>query len=499
MKPEKAFLVIGVVFGLVFLVLVPPFQVPDEPQHFYRAFQVSELRFLDLVALNRNPRTDAFRYGTLLPKSLAGLVDMSDVTETRFGPENKVTPSRLLASFRAHLDAGDREYLPVAPYAPVAYIPQALGIGLGRLLGVPSLVLFYLGRLCALAAWIGLVFVAIKTTPILKWTFFLLALMPMTLHLAASNSADSVVIGVSFLLSAQLLSWAYDARKERIGRADIAGALVMALVLTLSKPLYLVLLALILLVPREKFPRGAKRLLTFGGVVVFCVAAYVGWSLLTAWATVPGPAIELSRHGVDPPVLADISPKRQLALILSHPFAFIGVLATTFSVLSLFYLHSFVGLLGWLDTLLPMWVPYVYVAVVSGVSLLGGAREHVSWRAKCLSFAIPALACLGAFVYFYLGESAVGMKVVVGFQGRYLIPVAPVFFLLFQNHTIRWPVTRTIAAALIVFVTLTTSVAGYRLVQRYYMVDVFLPGPETLARKFMQFWPVLPTASRDRS
>src|SRR6202795_4617454 len=155
---------------------------------------------------------------SLLPKSLAVLVDSSGVAAPRFRPLNKVDPSRFLAGLHSPLDAGQREYLPVAPYSPVGYIPHAVGIGLGRLFGASPLVLFYLGRLFGLGAWMVLVFLAIKTTPILKWSYFLLALMPMTLYLAASNSVDSVVIRVAFLSSAQLLSWAYDTKKESIRR-----------------------------------------------------------------------------------------------------------------------------------------------------------------------------------------------------------------------------------------------------------------------------------------
>src|ERR1043165_2935158 len=39
---DKCYLTIGLVFGLAFLVVTPPFQIPDEPNHFFRCFQISE-------------------------------------------------------------------------------------------------------------------------------------------------------------------------------------------------------------------------------------------------------------------------------------------------------------------------------------------------------------------------------------------------------------------------------------------------------------------------
>src|SRR5438034_2263054 len=44
-KPHFVFLVFAVAGGLLLLVLTPPFQVPDEPSHFYRAYAISEGHF----------------------------------------------------------------------------------------------------------------------------------------------------------------------------------------------------------------------------------------------------------------------------------------------------------------------------------------------------------------------------------------------------------------------------------------------------------------------
>ncbi|MCX6268974.1 MAG: hypothetical protein NTW16_16740, partial [Bacteroidetes bacterium] len=46
--PEYSFLGFSLVFGMIMLVLTPPFMVPDEPAHFYRSFQVSEFNIYKL-------------------------------------------------------------------------------------------------------------------------------------------------------------------------------------------------------------------------------------------------------------------------------------------------------------------------------------------------------------------------------------------------------------------------------------------------------------------
>ena len=43
LKPEFIFLILGALFGLIFLIITPIFQVPDEPMHLLRACEVANL------------------------------------------------------------------------------------------------------------------------------------------------------------------------------------------------------------------------------------------------------------------------------------------------------------------------------------------------------------------------------------------------------------------------------------------------------------------------
>ena len=82
-----------------------------------------------------------------------------------------------------------------ALYSPLVYLPQSIGMAVGRLLGVSAPTLCLFGRICNLLAWVTLVFLAIRVTlvflairitPVYKWLFFVLALMPMSLFIATS-------------------------------------------------------------------------------------------------------------------------------------------------------------------------------------------------------------------------------------------------------------------------------------------------------------------------
>lgn len=471
LSPERAFIILGSIFGLLFLLVIPPFEVPDEPQHFYRAYQVSELGFFRIVELNKDekpPGNAPSKYGAMLPKSLAVVVDGSEVATIRFQPDRKVQLSKLAALFHLPLDPRNREYLPVAPYPPIAYVPQAIAIALGRIGGLPAVVLFYLGRIFALGAWIALTYLAIRITPILKWTFCLLALMPMTVSLGASISPDSLTFGVSFLLTALLLYWIFDQKKETIGKSDLGLLLLLLIVLTLCKAIYILLIFLFLLIPRKKFDSKGRFYLSFTLALASGVAIYFLWEYVATAIVVPGPTISLLRHAVDNPPFPNVSAQKQIAFILSNPGAFMDILLNTYSVLGGYLLNTFVGLLGWVDTWLPSWVPYAYVASLAVASLLESSGRKITMKARLLSFAIFVAVGFISLVYIYISWNSVGMKYIAGFQGRYLIPVAPVFFLIFQNQRIRWKWLPLLMPALMIFVGVTLSVTTYTLVERFY-------------------------------
>jgi len=495
-QPERAFLIVGFIFGVAILILTPPFQVPDEPQHFFRAFQLSEGRFRDLVVLAPDEKDGmrSGRYGTMLPKSLSALVDSSDVANIRFRPQSKVKISKLWANLTTTLNPKDREYLPVPDYPPAAYIPQVIGIWIGRILRLSPLLMFYLARLAALCVWLALTFTAIRTTPVLKWGCFVLALMPMALFLAGSSSSDSIILGVSFLLSATLFRWAYDSSKDRISTWDLAALLAMAFVIALSKAIYLSLLLLYFLVPLSKF---SSRKMYYGGIAVvlaFSVGVYFGWtqwprSMMLDGAASRAPAAQpqtsqpaanespeadppkaqLSRYGVDESPYSGISPEKQKQFIMSHPITLARVLVNTVSISSSFYLNSFIGYLGWLDTPLPSWLIYTYAITLIVACLL--SPDKVNWKQRTVAGAVFALTALASLLYLYIGWTNVGRASIEGLQGRHLIPVAPALLLVFSAKS--GPALRNVVAIiLIALVVLTNSIAAYVLIERFYLPSV---------------------------
>ena len=101
-----------------------------------------------------------------------------------------------------------------------------------------------------LAAW------AVKRTPVAKPAFAVAALLPMTLHLAASYSRDSNLLALCFFFRPAAGPGLRPPGAHR--RKQLALPAVLAVLIVPSKVVYLPLAGLILLIPAVRLGRFAR-------------------------------------------------------------------------------------------------------------------------------------------------------------------------------------------------------------------------------------------------
>lgn len=95
----------------------------------------------------------------------------------------------------------DRQPLNVKRYA-FTYIPQALGISVGRILHLNTILTFYLAKLFNLISYSLLVLLAFKITNKNHLLLYFVASLPMTLQQAGSISYDSMTFGLALCATA---------------------------------------------------------------------------------------------------------------------------------------------------------------------------------------------------------------------------------------------------------------------------------------------------------
>lgn len=450
-KPENVFIVLASIFGLIFLFVVPPTQVPDEIVHFYKAYQVSEGKFLGQV--------QGKLAGDYLPKSLELFGVDLEKQKIPFHPETKLSIPVLLAELNRPLQPKKQVFVDFRGallYSPVPYLPQALGIALGRLFSLPPLVLFYLGRLFNLAVWIALIQLAIRWVPVHKWVWTLLALTPMSVFLGASLSADAPTNALAFLLIAITLRFALDIRGP-LQNKDFVLLFSIGLLLALSKQGYFLLGLLVLLIPVERFGSLHRKLAVSLLFVGLYVVVTLGWTWLGRHLFVPN----MSGVGV--------SPQAQLIHSLKHPDRMLGVLVKTYNLNITYYVDSWIGVLGWVDTRLPDYLYTFFRVLIIAVALVDVQIRPELKVSQRLLIGVVFLAGVGLILATgYLFFTPLGKGRILGIQGRYFIPFMPLLLLLFYNRKLQIP-----KGVLISVVTISTllglALATQTLIIRYYI------------------------------
>ena len=398
------YLVLGLLGVLPLVLLTPPFQVPDEPQHFFRAYQLSELNLFGEVRDNAA--------GALLPSSLPELSERFLRTREIL-TDRPVRPTPLaetLGELTIPLDPARREFVDFSgseTSAPLAYLPQAAGIAAGRALGLGPLGLLYTARLVNGVVSLLIVAAALRIASTGTLALLTLGLMPMVLYEFASASPDGAVISTAFLFTAVAVR---ASARGRWSATDILLACVTGLVFCSLKPVYAPLLVLGL--PAAFRPGRTRHVIT---VHAFLIAIVVGFTIL--WLSHKTQVTLQTPNGVSGP--------EQLALIVAHPLSFAWTVLHTVMIDWAGWLFGAIGILGWLSIVLPAAMYAMPLAAVAAGLFSRQADEpgvtptEAVWR-----LGLMAMSAMMILLAMYLFFSPVGGDEIFGVQGRYFLPLS---------------------------------------------------------------------------
>ena len=244
-KPSSFFLMVSLITGITFLIITPPFQVPDEINHFYKSYQISDGKFLS--------ETKNDRLGGYIPKSFVETT--KPFLGLRWNMNSKANFKTIYHQFSIPLNEDDKIFIDfpnTALYSPVSYLPQAFSIFILKNLNFSPIFIFYGSRLFTLLVWIICIWFAIKITPVYKWLITLLALLPMSIFTNMSISADVVTNILAFLLIAYFLKLAFGDKK-----IDLKNLLILvglSVLLASAKLVYSPIILLFMLIPSISSP-----------------------------------------------------------------------------------------------------------------------------------------------------------------------------------------------------------------------------------------------------
>ncbi|MGN0983775.1 MAG: DUF2142 domain-containing protein [Gemmiger sp.] len=278
-------LVLG--FGLVYSLVLPPYAAPDEKYHINQSFtlacQWASRLSPDEWRMGKVPLTTSYRrehdFNALLQNERTTVFTWEETVDNLF----TLTPD----SFDSHVELEELQ----TDSNPLLYLASAAAVFTGFVLHLGFVPTLLLGRLANLLLFAALAALAVKAAPFGKRVFAAAALLPMTLHLAASFSRDAVLLGLCFAFAALALDAVCGAGQgQPLSRRRLAALLSIGALLAPGKAVYLPLAALVLAVPAVRLGRrpGVKKALYLAACLVLTLA--INGAMLRQALTAPAAA-----------------------------------------------------------------------------------------------------------------------------------------------------------------------------------------------------------------
>lgn len=315
------------------------------------------------------------------------------------------------------------------------HFPATIGILIGSLLGLPSLIVLHIGEVFSILFYILMIYASLQVLPIKKVLFCCFAISPMVMQQVASINYDAVLFPLCFFYIAKVLNFKFC--KEQFGLKDILILLGLILYITYIKIPYFFLVLFLLVIPLEKYNiqlgfinidkewiEKNKIPLIFVGLLSFVSGIYL-----------------LRNHYYFRILLEMLHEwKRSLYLFKS-----------TFQTWFRFLFISSVGNFGWLDTPISIVIAVIIYIVFVASAFCDNRNRKYTWRKKdyIIVFGTFLLLCClittsmvnHTMTVILFGEERVcdynvrealyQIPYIGGLQGRYYIPFLMLpFFLL---------------------------------------------------------------------
>jgi hypothetical protein len=408
------FLAVALPTGLGCALLTPIGLVVDEPEHIARA--------------------DGLLLGQIMGRQPPGQpmagVKMNqavfEVAVSEFPPS--IAGAKLPEEVRKAAEAigwtGEEIFCPtqMVAYFPTFYLPTAVGLGVGRAVGLSPLHTVFFARLCGLLVYLGLGAAALALARFGAGFLFALLTLPTAVNLASSVNQDGVIIG-SAVLAAALLTRAADGR----GRGARIGAFALLELITIAKLPYAPLL-LVCLLPLRRRTWRARALVLGAAMVPPCLwLAYLVHGHFSPWQTPPYHPGRLW-PGDRRVWFHDIELAYNMLVFEAHP---LQVLMLPFSTLNANWgpaHRSALALIGWLG--LPFWWwEYPALAASLIIAALGAVPKGQvgAWRAgdHLIVAAALLLTLVAVYLSAYISFDHAGVGFITGVSGRYFLPFLP--------------------------------------------------------------------------
>ncbi|MGN1268510.1 MAG: DUF2142 domain-containing protein [Candidatus Aphodocola sp.] len=305
------------------------------------------------------------------------------------------------------------------PYNKIAYLPSAIGFHLCKIIKLPFVVCFKVGKFMNLLAYLLIFGYAIKIATSFKRFLVVLGLIPTNLFLATQYSYDPAVVS-GLTLGIILL---YNVITNKESKVDFKFMILFIgsmLYGCFPKAVYAPFILLFLLIPKDKFK--SKKLCNYAkvGIIIITILMMATFVLPTVSSTTAGDP----RGGAT-------SVTDQLKLILTNPIGYIKVLKDT--MIDEFF-NNFIGKKAIINFSY-MKEPsdnlyYIYLLLIIIVGIVENFKdENFKKFSRLFSFVLLMGVVVLIWTALYLSFTPVGLTTINGVQARYFLPLLLPLFL----------------------------------------------------------------------
>ncbi|HJB15501.1 MAG TPA: DUF2142 domain-containing protein [Candidatus Blautia excrementipullorum] len=417
MTVEKFFIPMAVTLGLVFQCLITVGGVPDEPGHLDTAYKYS-----NKILLVEDTETPGTIYKRICD------VEMSDMLAN--GLESNSYYQLMTNTFA---NPGDTElievsYIDSTNLVPgIVYLPSALGLSVGRILGFSAMLTLQLARIFNLICFVLLVWMAIRLIPFGKNLLAMVAVLPITLQQAASFSYDAIVNGGVMLLAA--LCFRMWKRKQKEKREIISAVILIVFAAMVKGGVYLPLLLLLFpaFVGRPNLKNPDQRKYFLG--ISLCAAAVILMAIVKFFPVLQT-FVEGNGQSGDNAIYT-------VPYLLQHPLKIVYLYWNTLIQEGDVLLQGLLGgTLSWLDRRMNWIFQIVFFICLLLMANMEKDRFNGCRREKMLIASACGISIILIMASMLVGYTKISADYIQGLQGRYFLPLALPLFCLTANSMV---------------------------------------------------------------
>ncbi|WP_010239515.1 DUF2142 domain-containing protein [Clostridium arbusti] len=408
-----AFLIISLTLGTLISICVPPYYSYDECAHFIRAYETGSFNFnfsKDKTSKWVSNIDEFFSY-----TGHDGIYNLykDRVSNAEIFFNNDYSNIKHVGS-------------PEDTYLFVPYIPSAVGILIGKILRLPFMLTFYLGRVFSLLAYSLLGTLIIKHIKIAKRLIFMILLFPSVLLSAGAYSVDPMTIILSISSMAIFVNMMC-AKENSIGYKKIIGLVGCTALTAMCKVPYTPLILVIFAVPNVKF-KNYKN----GKIVFIKFLSLVPVGLAAAGTFLYGLSKDINQWKIP-----GVNVKEQILFIVNDLPRYIHVVYNHTATNLLSNIQNSIAALAYCGVIDSIWALAIIISLFtvafsddeSDILNLGKKEKIIILLSIILSWGLAITAL-------YITFTPVGKYGIDGFQGRYIIPLLLPILLLFKNNKI---------------------------------------------------------------